>query len=180
MAQTKLTAEQRAALINSLEAAFTHVGGSLYEIAPKLAALLEKYGAFLCAAQSREALDTALAAWEVEDVEQIRNGVMLFAAAPGLVDTFLNDTVRAQAAALPALTGAPVKTDINTRRQVIQFIAGLYAKQVRVGDAQTRAAQKFHISKRSVQRIWHQRGQFAEQPFQTIEDLWEFLKPWST
>jgi hypothetical protein len=40
------------------------------------------------------------------------------------------------------------------------------------------AAQQFGPGKRSVQRVWQQRQAFAEQPFQTMNDIWRFLLPW--
>jgi hypothetical protein len=65
----------------------------------------------------------------------------------------------------------------NEKPLICVFILGLIAKKVSVQDAQRRAAKKWNISLRSVERIWSERDSFDETKM-SIEETQDAAVEW--
>jgi hypothetical protein len=67
-------------------------------------------------------------------------------------------------------------TDRTQRTDICEYIGNLYAKRVSVHTAQKRAAAKWNISIRTVERVWASRG--TDMPEGSIEDAEAVLAEW--
>ncbi len=126
-------------------------------------------------APSRETLDAFLASCEDTGQDTAMQFVALLTVLPKLTEQFVQRTVATAAAEMPRAPGGRSRIDPDRRRKIVEAVGRLHRQGVAMGVAQARAAQQFGIAKRSVQRVWQQRKGLAEQPFQSIDDVWGFL-----
>jgi len=166
----------RTAIIDSFEKGVSDMGFNLYKVGPRMKSFLEARLPMLSAMSSREALDAYLATAPPTDEAYMQQAVMLFAALPQLLTTYLNETTRRIAENLPpAPAGRPKRVTPEIKREIVGHIGTLFTKGVQLSDAQGRAALRFGVSRRTVQRVWRERHTFAAQPFLSIHDVLKFL-----
>jgi hypothetical protein len=97
---------------------------------------------------------------------------------PFLLNRFVKKVAKDAVKGLPENPSGPKPLIEGTQKPIIcAFIGGLYAKGVSLHDAQKRAAMKWNISLRSVERIWAQRGG-PHGPEESIEEAEITLVEW--
>ncbi|MBS1800476.1 MAG: hypothetical protein JSS95_11700 [Acidobacteria bacterium] len=101
--------------------------------------------------------------------------------APFLLNRLVRKIAKDATKGLPGSPSGPKPVVDDSQKQAIcHYIGGLYAAGVSLTDAQKRAAMRWGISLRSVQRIWAERGGEAKMSIEDAEyavnDWWQSLE----
>ena len=97
---------------------------------------------------------------------------------PFLLNRFVKKVAKEATRGLPENPSGPKRvTDDSQNIAICEFIGRLYAKGVSVHDAQRRAAAKWSISFRSVERIWALR-RHPQGPQGSVEDAERIFVDW--
>ena len=170
-----MDAASKKALVDAIEASFASAGVELYSGAQRLTAWIDKKYPYLVASHSRETLETFFEGCSDAGEEKVRNVAALFLAAPAILEAFVRSSIKKTADEIPHPSGRPTVLTPEIRQQIVEMIYCLNRKKVLIGDAQSQAALKFTVSKRTVQQVWSKRDELEQQPFQSMEDIWKFI-----
>jgi hypothetical protein len=170
-----MDAASKKALIDALEVSFASVGVELYSGAQRLKLRIDKSYPCIEASQCRDSLERYFDDCSDADEEEVRTVAAFFLAAPALLEQFVQASVKRAADDIPNPSGRPEALTPELKRQIVEMIYRLNRKKVLIGDAQSQAALKFGISKRTVQQVWRRRDEFEQQPFQSMDDIWKFI-----
>lgn len=170
-----MDATVKKALIEALETAFASAGVELYSGAQRLKLRIDKSYPCIEASQSRESLERYFDDCSDADEEEVRTVAAFFLAAPALLEQFVQASVKRAADDIPNPSGRPTVLTPEVKRQIVEMIYDLNRKKVRIGTAQSQAALRFAVSKRTVQQAWAKRDELERQPFQSMDDIWKFV-----
>jgi hypothetical protein len=170
-----MEAKDRAILIDATETMFARTGHDLYEGARRIKQWVDERYPLLEASQSREGLNALLAHGKETDMQHLLQAVALLQALPSVAEQFVDQGILKAAQSIPTQNPGRRRIEPETKRKIVDAVGRLHMQGVPIGTAQSRAAQKFGLGKRSIQRVWRERQHLAEQPFQTMDDIWRFL-----
>jgi hypothetical protein len=168
------------AFIQTLESALREAGlDNPWEFGSKLADWLDKNRTFIEAMRSREALK-ALAQSCPEEVAIKYSPIVIgfVRLAPTLANRDIMRAIHLEARDNPITvpSGRPRALDDASKHKICDSVSELSRKGAQTSDAQERTAQRFGVSKRTVERIWRQRGQLPEPEPQNLSELIETFK----
>ena len=168
---------QRNALIDAIEAAFAQAGiTDLYAGAQSLRRWVDEQYPILQAAESRDSLATYLTSADDTDTGRVDQFITLALAFPALAQSFVADTVKKTSETIPNGTpGRPNALTTEQKQDIVATVARLHHAGVRVGDAQTRAAQHFGVARRTVQRVWSARRTIGQTRPASLADVFHRL-----
>ena len=127
------------------------------------------------AAQTREGLDAFLGRMSYTNDERIGQLAEVALAIPGLMNTFVEEAVRATALRLPnAPPGRKRQVTPDIKRHLVASVGKLNQEGVALGLACKRVAQKTGLGVRTVQRAWQERAKVH--PVQTLLEACAFLE----
>jgi hypothetical protein len=127
---------------------------------------------------TREQIAALLDAEPEPSAEEILMFESVIRFAPFLLNRFVKKVAKESIKRLPENPSGPKPViEGNQKPAICAFIGALYAKGVSIRDAQKRAAMKWNISLRSVERIWAKRTA-SDGPGESIEDVQRTLVEW--
>ena len=168
---------QNNALIDAIEAAFAQAGiTDLYAGAHSLKRWVDEQYPILQAAESRDTLAAYFASADDTKTGRIDQFIALALAFPALAQSFVADAVKKTSETIPSgPSGRPNVLTIEQKQEIVATVARLHHAGVRVGDAQTRAAQHFGVARRTVQRVWSARATLGQAQPASLADLFHRL-----
>jgi hypothetical protein len=162
-------------LIDAVEASLRTVGFDLYPSARRLRAWIDTQIPQIDAAQSRQSLEAYFADAPQIDIERTMKILAFLSASPRIAEDTLMSQIRRVAKDNPKPSGRPTKLTPELAAQIAQTVRDLQFTGVTLGTAQTQAALKHGVSKRTANTAWRKRGEINSQSFHTMDDLWRFI-----
>ena len=171
-----MDAKGREQMIEAMEAAFLRVGAKDYEDGMRtFTRFLWRLWTWAQFAETKEKLRETLES--VPPVSRAEEKVVLLAmkSLPFLMRFGLKMLADKAARDLPALPGGrPPALTAEGRRQMVAFIAGLFAKGTPLKAAKIRAGQRFGVGRSTVEQVWTSRAEdFEDEP--TWKDAVDYL-----
>jgi hypothetical protein len=151
-------------LVSECEQSFQKMGLDFYEVMKKAPEVVQRWKKYYPLAQevwhnarSRERLTAALITGPDANPDELERWLAFIRALP----YFLRSALQGIGKTLPPPPGGrPRELSAQERMEVCLQIGNLYGQGVELPDAQKRMAQRYDVSLRTIQRVWHQRGKW--------------------